>query len=187
MGRDKLEKIAVIASAEYRRRTRIGGFAPDSPMRDLWGHVNTDIATFLAGIDSLASDDSDANYEALLEATDRLLWASARTRLELERLLGNRKKRGFSPSHFGLTAGRDSSRGGLSPVRGPSAARDGRRGLSLRRRADHKETGLEDYCLDERPDPERHPKANERLTAPASHAISHAGSELSGPKVDGRR
>jgi hypothetical protein len=61
-------------------------------MMDLWGRVNTDIATFLAGIDSLASDDSDANYEALLEATDRLLWASARTRLELERLLGNRKK-----------------------------------------------------------------------------------------------
>ena len=89
MGRDKLEKIAVIASAEYRRSTRIGGFAP----RDLWGRVNTDIATFLAGIDSLASDDSDANYEALLEAADRLLWASARTRLELERLLGNRKKR----------------------------------------------------------------------------------------------
>jgi hypothetical protein len=92
MGRDKLEKIAVIASAEYRRSTRIGGFAPNSPMRDLWGRVNTDLATFLAGIDSLASDDSDANYEALLEATDRLLWASARTRLELERLLGNRKK-----------------------------------------------------------------------------------------------
>jgi len=88
MGRDKLEKIAVIASPEYRRSTRIGGFAP----RDLGGRVNTDIATFLTGIDSLASDDSDANYEALLEATDRLLWTSARTRLELERLLGNRKK-----------------------------------------------------------------------------------------------
>jgi hypothetical protein len=28
----------------------------------------------------------------LLAATDRLLWASARTRLELERILGNRKK-----------------------------------------------------------------------------------------------
>ena len=60
-----------------------------------------------------------------------------------------------------------------------------RRGLSLRRRADHKETGLEDYCLDERPDPERDPRATERLTAPASHA--HAGSELSGAKVDGLR
>ena len=90
MGREKLEKIA---SAKYRRSTRIGGFAPDSPMTDLWGCINTDIATFLAGMDSLASDDSDANYEALLEAADRLLWASARTRLELERLLGNRKKR----------------------------------------------------------------------------------------------
>jgi hypothetical protein len=92
MGRGKLEKIAVIASAEYRQSTRIGGFAPDSPMRDLWSRVNTDIATFLAGIDSLASDDSDASCEALHEATDRLLWASARTHLELERLLGNRKR-----------------------------------------------------------------------------------------------
>jgi hypothetical protein len=43
-------------------------------------------------MDSLSTDDRDQNYEALLLATDRLLWASARTRLELERVLGNRKK-----------------------------------------------------------------------------------------------
>ncbi len=36
---------------------------------------------------SLLSDDSDTNYEALLAATGRLLWAGARTRLELERIL----------------------------------------------------------------------------------------------------
>jgi hypothetical protein len=105
MDRDKLEKIAVLAPpTENRRSMRAGNtedrsyisrgssFSPDSPTRDLWGRVNTDIATFLAAMESLSADDSDNNYEALLAATDRLLWASARTRLELERILGNRKK-----------------------------------------------------------------------------------------------
>jgi hypothetical protein len=106
MDRDKLETVAVLPPpTENRRPTRIGNtedrsyisrgrssFSPDSPTRDLWGRVNTDIATFLAAMDSLSTDDSDNNYEALLAATDRLLWASARTRLELERILGNRKK-----------------------------------------------------------------------------------------------
>jgi hypothetical protein len=106
MDRDKLEKVAVLPPpTENRRPTRIGNiedrsyisrsrssFSPDSPTRDLWNRVNTDVATFLAAMDSLSADDSDNNYEALLAATDRLLWASARTRLELERILGNRKK-----------------------------------------------------------------------------------------------
>ncbi len=106
MNRDKREKVAMLAPPiENRRTTRIGStenrsdisrgqgsFSPDSPTRDIWGRVNTDIVTFLAAMDSLSSDDSDTNYEALLLATDRLLWASARTRLELERILGSRKK-----------------------------------------------------------------------------------------------
>jgi hypothetical protein len=106
MDRDKLEKVAVLPPPiENRRPTRIGNtedrsyisrgrssFPSDSPTRDLWNRVNTDIATFLAAMDSLSTDDNDNNYEALLAATDRLLWASARTRLELERILGNRKK-----------------------------------------------------------------------------------------------
>jgi hypothetical protein len=92
MDRDKLDKIAVLAPAGNRRTTRIGSLAPDSPTRDIWGRINFDISTFLAAMDSLFSDDSDDNYEALMDATDRLLWASARTRLELERILGNRKK-----------------------------------------------------------------------------------------------
>jgi hypothetical protein len=106
MDRDKLEKVAVLQPpTENRRPTRIGNiedrsyisrgrssFSSDSPTRDLWNRVNTDVATFLAAMDSLSADDSDNNYEALLAATDRLLWASARTRLELERILGNRKK-----------------------------------------------------------------------------------------------
>jgi transposase-like protein len=103
---DKQERIAMLVPpAENRRTTRIGstsdrsdisrgrsGLSPDTTTKDLWGRVNTDIATFLAAIDSLFSDDSDSNYEALLAATDRLLWASARTRLELERVLRNRRK-----------------------------------------------------------------------------------------------
>ncbi len=106
MDPDKLEKVAMLVPPiENRRTTRIGsttdrsdisrgrsGLSPDSPTRDLWGRVNTDIATFLAAMDSLLSDDSETNYEALLVATDRLLWASARTRLELERILGSRRK-----------------------------------------------------------------------------------------------
>jgi hypothetical protein len=105
MDPDKLEKVAMLVPPiENRRTTRIGtsdrsnisrgrsSLSPDSPTRDIWGRVNTDIATFLAAMDSLISDDNDTNYEALLAATDRLLWASARTRLELERILGSRKK-----------------------------------------------------------------------------------------------
>ena len=95
----------LVPPIENRRTTRIGStedrsdisrgqgsLLPDSATRDIWGRVNTDIATFLAAIDSLFSHDSDNNYDALLAATDRLLWASARTRLELEHILGNRKR-----------------------------------------------------------------------------------------------
>ena len=106
MDADKLDKVAMLVpSIENRRTTRIGntsdrsdisrgrsGFSTNSPTRDIWGRVNTDIATFLTAMDSLLSDDSETNYEALLAASDRLLWASARTRLELERILGSRKR-----------------------------------------------------------------------------------------------
>ena len=93
MDRDKVERIAMLVPlAENQRNTRIGS-TEDSPMTDIWGRINTDIATFLAAMDSLSSDDSNDNCEALLAATDRLLWASGRTRLELERVLRNRKKK----------------------------------------------------------------------------------------------
>ena len=58
---------------------------------EIWDRIGSDIASFLAAMDSLDMNDSDDNYEALLLATDRLLWASARTRLELERVLDSRK------------------------------------------------------------------------------------------------
>ena len=101
------EKVALRVPPEDRRSTRIDSTAdrshlsqdqnesaPQSPTRDIWGRINTDIATFLAAMDCLSSNDSDSNYEALLAATDRLLWASARTRLELERVLSDRRKAG---------------------------------------------------------------------------------------------
>ncbi|MBN9090500.1 MAG: hypothetical protein J0J01_26615 [Reyranella sp.] len=104
MGRDKSEMGTLLASpVGNRRTTRIGGKEdpPDvvrgglssvSPTRDIWGRINSDMAMFLAAMDSLSSDDSVSNYEALLAATDRLLWATARTRLEIERILDNRKQ-----------------------------------------------------------------------------------------------
>ena len=60
--------------------------------REIWSRINNDIATFLAAMDALSLNESDGNYEALLMATDRLLWASARTRLELEQILKRRKE-----------------------------------------------------------------------------------------------
>jgi hypothetical protein len=105
MAVERPEKVAVFAPSGEGRRTAHAdgsqsldasrgpvGASAVSETRDIWGRVNTDIATFLAAMDSLVSDDSDANYEALLAATDRLLWAGARTRLEVERILGSRSK-----------------------------------------------------------------------------------------------
>jgi hypothetical protein len=72
------------------RRTAGG----QSAGNDIWGRINNDIAMFLAAMDALFTSESDKNYESLLRATDRLLWASARTRLELERVLGARRASG---------------------------------------------------------------------------------------------
>ena len=58
---------------------------------EIWDRISSDIASFLAGLDAVSVNASDENYEALLHATDRLLRASARTRLEIERVLDSRK------------------------------------------------------------------------------------------------
>jgi hypothetical protein len=72
---------------------RMGSF--DQLQRsDLWARINTDIATYLTAMDAVAADDNEANYEALLLATDSLLRATARTRLELERVIASRRKVG---------------------------------------------------------------------------------------------
>ena len=109
MERDKLEKIAVLAPSDERRRSALRGGAMEraNPVAAGAGAVfrrkrrratsgaastTTSRRSWPRSKLPLSTDDSDQNYEALLLATDRLLWASARTRLELERVLGNRKK-----------------------------------------------------------------------------------------------
>jgi len=48
--------------------------------------VTSDISAFLIALDTLSQTDSPANRECLFDATDRLLRAGARARIELERL-----------------------------------------------------------------------------------------------------
>lgn len=98
---------AAVLELDGRRGSSRGGRPPSlaaSPGRsslttssagnEIWSRINTDIATFLAAMDALFASESDRNYESLLRATDRLLWASARTRLELERVLAGRMAQG---------------------------------------------------------------------------------------------
>ncbi len=58
----------------------------------VWNRMHSDIASFLAAVDALSTEETTENYESLLIATDRLLWGSARTRLEVEEVLNKRKK-----------------------------------------------------------------------------------------------
>jgi hypothetical protein len=53
---------------------------------ELRARVDGDIAVFLAAFDAALIQDTQENRSALREATDRLLRAGARTRIELERL-----------------------------------------------------------------------------------------------------
>ncbi|HEX3954744.1 MAG TPA: hypothetical protein VHW90_14300 [Stellaceae bacterium] len=54
--------------------------------QDLRARVDGDIAVFLAAFDAALAQDSQESRFALREATDRLLRAGARTRIELERM-----------------------------------------------------------------------------------------------------
>jgi hypothetical protein len=54
--------------------------------RELRARVDADIAAFLAAFDIALAEDSPETRTGLREATDRLLRAGARTRIELERL-----------------------------------------------------------------------------------------------------
>lgn len=54
--------------------------------RDLRARVDLDIAAFLAAFDAALAQDTQESRAMLREATDRLLRAGARTRIELERL-----------------------------------------------------------------------------------------------------
>lgn len=54
--------------------------------RELRARVEGDIAAFLAAFDAALAEDTQESRSGLREATDRLLRAGARTRIELERL-----------------------------------------------------------------------------------------------------
>jgi hypothetical protein len=54
--------------------------------KDLRARVDGDIAAFLAAFDAALIEDTQESRSALRDATDRLLRAGARTRIELERL-----------------------------------------------------------------------------------------------------
>jgi hypothetical protein len=64
-------------------RAKDGGAFIDQALRE---RVDGDIVAFLAAFDAALADDTVESRAGLREATDRLLRAGARTRIELERL-----------------------------------------------------------------------------------------------------
>jgi hypothetical protein len=50
-----------------------------------------------------------------------------------------------------------------------------------------KDTGMADYRLEHRVDPQHHPAAVMRMTEPQRRAVRYVGGELPGRKIDGRR
>jgi hypothetical protein len=89
---DRRTASASAASAGMMRRSRSGfvetsrasnGTGFDHQVRE---RVTSDISNFLVALDALWQADTPRHRELLLEATDRLLRAGARTRIELERL-----------------------------------------------------------------------------------------------------
>ena len=65
------------------QRQRDGGAFIDQALRE---RIDGDIAAFLAAFDEALDHDTPESRTGLREATDRLLRAGARTRIELERL-----------------------------------------------------------------------------------------------------
>lgn len=90
--------------------------------RSLRDRISGDIAAFLVALDAATSELSGLNIETLVQATDRLLQACARTRMALDRLR-------TTPSKFGAAAGRGSKRSQRPPAskgrrqRGKAAAK----------------------------------------------------------------
>jgi hypothetical protein len=80
------------------RKERDGGTFIDRALRE---RVDGDISAFLAAFDAALAEDTIQSRADLREATDRLLRAGARTRIELERLearvpLSAREASGYS-------------------------------------------------------------------------------------------
>ncbi|WP_207485283.1 hypothetical protein [Arenibaculum pallidiluteum] len=67
---------------------------------ELRQRVSSDIASFLASFDSFLDAGTAEDLDSLLDATDRLMRATARTRIELERIrsLEVRPASGASPA-----------------------------------------------------------------------------------------
>jgi hypothetical protein len=68
---------------QYERNSKEGGTFIDLALRH---RVESDITAFLAAFDAALSRDTSETRAELRQATDRLLRAGARTRIELERL-----------------------------------------------------------------------------------------------------
>ena len=79
----------------HGQRNQAGHFAHTST-GVVWNRMHSEIAAFLAAVNALSAEETDENYETLLMATDRLLWGSARTRLEVEEIL--KKRRELAPA-----------------------------------------------------------------------------------------
>ena len=87
--------------AERHKAKEAGAFID----RELRQRVDGDILAFLAAFDAALADDTIESRAGLREATDRLLRAGARTRIELERLearvpLSARDTGGYSAPHW---------------------------------------------------------------------------------------
>lgn len=76
--------------AEHQQRPANGDASNKAPGayidKELRARVDIDIAAFLSAFDAALVQDTQGSRSALREATDRLLRAGARTRIELERL-----------------------------------------------------------------------------------------------------
>ena len=91
---------AVRSTAESHKRD--GGAFIDRALRD---RVDGDISAFLAAFDAALAEDTIESRADLRDATDRLLRAGARTRIELERLearvpLSSRDRSGYSSTSW---------------------------------------------------------------------------------------
>jgi hypothetical protein len=96
--------VAAMRSAAEAQPAKEGGAFIDHALRE---RVDSDIAAFLAAFDAALDHDTAESRTGLREATDRLLRAGARTRIELERLearvplvpreKGGQEARGFRP------------------------------------------------------------------------------------------
>jgi hypothetical protein len=96
--------VAAMRSAAEAHPAKEGGAFIDHALRE---RVDSDIAAFLAAFDAALERDTAESRTGLREATDRLLRAGARTRIELERLearvplvprdKGGQEARGFGP------------------------------------------------------------------------------------------